>query len=73
MAFKLNVWISGWSTKKDTLSQQVLSEIVALLERDPMVKRSKYCQGLLFSVLSHIAKHVVESTTSLFLKDKVIF
>ena len=29
-AFKLNVWISGWSTKKDTLSQQVLSEIVAL-------------------------------------------
>ena len=28
MAFKLNIWISGWSTKKDTLSQQVLSEIV---------------------------------------------
>ena len=27
-AFKLNVWISGCSTKKDTLSQQVLSEIV---------------------------------------------
>ena len=27
--FNLNVWISGWSTKKDTLSQQVFSEIVA--------------------------------------------
>ena len=29
MAFKLNVWISGWSTKNAALSQQVLSEIVA--------------------------------------------
>ena len=31
-AFKLNVWISGCSTKKDTLSQQVLSEIVGYYE-----------------------------------------
>ena len=27
-AFKLNVWISGWSTKNAAVSQQVLSEIV---------------------------------------------
>ena len=33
--FNLNVWISGWSTKKDTLSQQVLSEIVGRFETGP--------------------------------------
>ena len=29
VAFKLNVWISCWSTKNVALSQQVLSTIVA--------------------------------------------
>ena len=38
MAFKLNVWISGWSTKNAALSQQVLSEIVGAAKKNNILR-----------------------------------